>query len=170
MSPTVRRPSRVSIYLAVLSVVGAGLLSPLPAQAHRSGCHRWHSCPSDSGSYTCGDLGYRNFCPDATPRRKKVVHPLARTGTSSSEGTSGRVYRTHQLASANPVPRRAVLRDSPQVVIEKPLPSPSADSRYYGAPAPAGCPQGEHLKTDDALKCQVDASRPANPDASSTTH
>lgn len=26
--------------------------------AHRSGCHRWHSCPSDSGSYTCGDLGY----------------------------------------------------------------------------------------------------------------
>jgi hypothetical protein len=26
--------------------------------AHRSGCHRWHSCPSDSGSYGCGDLGY----------------------------------------------------------------------------------------------------------------
>lgn len=31
-------------------------LSPL--LAHRSGCHRWHSCPSDSGSYLCGDLGY----------------------------------------------------------------------------------------------------------------
>lgn len=29
-----------------------------PTFAHRSGCHRWHSCPSDSGSYTCGDLGY----------------------------------------------------------------------------------------------------------------
>lgn len=29
-----------------------------PAEAHRSGCHRWHSCPSDSGSYTCGDAGY----------------------------------------------------------------------------------------------------------------
>jgi hypothetical protein len=27
-------------------------------EAHRSGCHRWHSCPSDHGSYTCGDLGY----------------------------------------------------------------------------------------------------------------
>ena len=26
--------------------------------AHQSGCHRWHSCPTDSGSYTCGDLGY----------------------------------------------------------------------------------------------------------------
>jgi hypothetical protein len=26
--------------------------------AHRNGCHRWHSCPSDNGSYVCGDLGY----------------------------------------------------------------------------------------------------------------
>ena len=32
--------------------------------AHQSGCHRWHSCPSDSGSYTCGDLGYCSQCPD----------------------------------------------------------------------------------------------------------
>lgn len=34
------------------------------AHAHRSGCHRWHSCPSDSGSYICGDLGYCSQCPD----------------------------------------------------------------------------------------------------------
>ena len=27
-------------------------------EAHRSRCHRWHSCPSDRGTYTCGDLGY----------------------------------------------------------------------------------------------------------------
>jgi hypothetical protein len=32
--------------------------------AHRSGCHRWHSCPSDHGTYTCGDLGYCSACPD----------------------------------------------------------------------------------------------------------
>jgi len=31
--------------------------------AHQSGCHRWHSCPSDSGSYVCGDLGYYSQCP-----------------------------------------------------------------------------------------------------------
>ena len=31
--------------------------------AHRSGCHRWHSCPSDTGSYTCGDTGHSNYCP-----------------------------------------------------------------------------------------------------------
>ena len=30
--------------------------------AHRDGCHRWHSCPSDSGSYACGDLGYNKEC------------------------------------------------------------------------------------------------------------
>jgi hypothetical protein len=34
------------------------------AEAHRSGCHRWHSCPSDSGSYVCGDIGYCSGCPD----------------------------------------------------------------------------------------------------------
>ncbi|MDQ4130039.1 MAG: hypothetical protein M3133_03465 [Actinomycetota bacterium] len=28
------------------------------AEVHQSGCHRWHSCPSDTGSYVCGDLGY----------------------------------------------------------------------------------------------------------------
>jgi hypothetical protein len=34
-------------------------------EAHRSGCHRWHSCPSDHGTYTCGDLGYCSQCPDS---------------------------------------------------------------------------------------------------------
>lgn len=36
------------------------------AFAHRSGCHRWHSCPSDSGSYSCGDTGYDNYCGYST--------------------------------------------------------------------------------------------------------
>jgi endonuclease YncB( thermonuclease family) len=29
---------------------------------HRDGCHRWHSCPSDDGSYVCGDKGYDSEC------------------------------------------------------------------------------------------------------------
>lgn len=37
------------------------VLVPL-AEAHRNGCHRWHSCPSDTGSYVCGDWGYSNYC------------------------------------------------------------------------------------------------------------
>lgn len=31
--------------------------------AHQSGCHRWHSCPSDTGSYVQGDLGYVSQYP-----------------------------------------------------------------------------------------------------------
>ncbi len=27
-------------------------------EAHRSRCHRWHSCASDHGAHTDGDLGY----------------------------------------------------------------------------------------------------------------
>ena len=32
--------------------------------AHRSGCHRWHSCPSDRGTYICGVTGHCSQCPD----------------------------------------------------------------------------------------------------------
>ncbi|MFQ5656129.1 MAG: hypothetical protein ACE5G5_01140, partial [Candidatus Methylomirabilales bacterium] len=45
----------------------AGILSLLPigvSLPHSSGCHRWHSCPSDRGTYVCGDLGYCSGCPD----------------------------------------------------------------------------------------------------------
>lgn len=33
-------------------------------QAHRDSCHRHHSCPSDRGTYVCGDLGQCSQCPD----------------------------------------------------------------------------------------------------------
>src|SRR5688500_9606867 len=45
--------------LLVLLSFGPGVP---PAVAHRDGCHRWHSCPSDTGSYVCGDLGYASEC------------------------------------------------------------------------------------------------------------
>ena len=38
------------------------VLFPTESFGHRDGCHRWHSCPSDSGSYICGDLGYDSEC------------------------------------------------------------------------------------------------------------
>lgn len=47
-----------------------------PAQAHRDGCHRWHSCPSDHGTYVCGDLGYTSQCP-TTERAEPVAVPAA---------------------------------------------------------------------------------------------
>jgi len=39
--------------------------------AHKSGCHRWHSCPSDDGSYVCGDTGHYSQCGNSNDSEKK---------------------------------------------------------------------------------------------------
>ncbi len=50
-------------YLTLLFAF-ALLALPWEASTHTSGCHRWHSCPSDRGTYICGDQGYCSQCPD----------------------------------------------------------------------------------------------------------
>lgn len=74
------------------TVLLAGLLIFLVvpvANAHRSGCHRWHSCPSDHGTYTCGDTGHCSQCPDneycknQQPRRQKESSQEKKSDTSS---------------------------------------------------------------------------------------
>lgn len=70
MTPNTWWATRHVVSFAALSVL---FLLAAPAQAHRDGCHRWHSCPSDTGSYVCGDLGYTTYCggtaaPAAAPR------------------------------------------------------------------------------------------------------
>lgn len=47
----------------ILGILLIILILPV-VSAHQSGCHRWHSCPPDTGSYICGDLGYCSQCPD----------------------------------------------------------------------------------------------------------
>lgn len=42
------------VWLASVSLVAA----------HRSACHRDHSCPADADAYVCGDLGVCTACPD----------------------------------------------------------------------------------------------------------
>lgn len=44
--------------LAVCGFLVISLGLPQSALAHRSGCHNLHTCPSDTSSYVCGDLGY----------------------------------------------------------------------------------------------------------------
>jgi hypothetical protein len=68
------------VLLSITMVVIASVPFQGVAQAHRSGCHRWHSCPSDTGSYVCGDLGYACQYPTypepkrtAKPKRKPTV-------------------------------------------------------------------------------------------------
>ena len=41
-----------AVFCALLVVSLAYLFPPAPVSAHRSGCHRWHTCPSDHGTYT----------------------------------------------------------------------------------------------------------------------
>jgi|GEM_PF-5722961 len=48
------RVTQIVFFLFVLNFIAA----------HQSGCHAWHSCPSDRGSYKCGDTGHCNYCPD----------------------------------------------------------------------------------------------------------
>lgn len=52
------RRAGIAILVAAAFVGVWALASTATAEAHQSGCHRWHSCPSDTGSYVCGDLGY----------------------------------------------------------------------------------------------------------------
>lgn len=59
MSFTVRaRGLAIGVLLAMSCLVAWSV----PADAHRDGCHRWHSCPSDTGSYVCGDTGHFSEC------------------------------------------------------------------------------------------------------------
>src|SRR6266702_5565654 len=55
----VSRTVSVVALIVILAIVSIGT-----AFAHQSGCHRWHSCPSDRGTYVCGDLGHCSGCPD----------------------------------------------------------------------------------------------------------
>lgn len=59
-----------------------------PAEAHRSGCHRWHSCPSDTGSYICGDLGYTTFCPAKQGPRQAATASAAPPASADMRRTT----------------------------------------------------------------------------------
>jgi len=51
----------VVLILTILLLLGS---RPGIREAHQDPCHRRHSCPSDHGTYVCGDLGRCDQCPD----------------------------------------------------------------------------------------------------------
>ncbi len=65
----------------ILSLIILVFTIPSISFAHRSGCHRWHSCPSDSGSYVCGDLGYPCKYP-TYPKSGGILLPNTQTPPS----------------------------------------------------------------------------------------
>ena len=62
--------------LGLLIVFVFSLFAVPSASAHRSGCHAAHSCPSDTGSYVCGDTGNYTYCPNA-PAQPVAAPPPA---------------------------------------------------------------------------------------------
>ena len=53
----------MKLFILLAFLVSLFLLVTLgPVLAHQSGCHRWHSCPSDHATYICGDIGYCSQC------------------------------------------------------------------------------------------------------------
>jgi hypothetical protein len=63
-------------WLTILVIVAANFAAAGSASAHRSGCHRWHTCPSDHATYRW--RGLLCVAPYASERnstfRKRVVY------------------------------------------------------------------------------------------------
>lgn len=86
--------------------------------AHRSGCHRWHSCPSDTGSYVCGDLGYFSGCP-----QQQIILPTA-TPYPTPFPTSTPVLPTNTPIPTNiPTSKPTMIPTSTKNIIKSPKPT-----------------------------------------------
>ncbi|WP_264775294.1 SH3 domain-containing protein [Deinococcus aetherius] len=83
-----------------------------PAQAHRSGCHRWHSCPSDTGSYVCGDLGYTSGC-QANGRVQPAAAPVLSAAPPAPGGGTTRHTTTSLNLRAGPSAQSAKVATLP---------------------------------------------------------
>jgi hypothetical protein len=71
-----KRPVRSRLPLlatALVAVIAAVFASTAvePASAHQSGCHRWHSCPSDLYTYRSHGL----LCTPHHTDKIRVVYP-----------------------------------------------------------------------------------------------
>src|SRR3954453_13981581 len=77
------------------------VFSVSPVEAHRNGCHAAHSCPSDTGSYVCGDTGNSSECGSApqpttaaAPTSMPIKQFVAPVATSVPTDTPTRVPTT----------------------------------------------------------------------------
>lgn len=97
------------IISTILILVGSLVLMPITVHAHQSGCHRWHSCPSDTGSYVCGDLGYTSQCPNYYSAPKKTepsqltsIPKIPSVPLTLTKTVSGTDYKlTYQITSGS---------------------------------------------------------------------
>lgn len=101
---------RVIVFLVGLYSC-TGIITVSLADAHRSVCHRWHSCPSDSGSYICGDRGYCSQCPDnqycqgGNPRKTDELPPEPTQNQKPLE-TLSPLWEIEEIPIKEPIPKR----------------------------------------------------------------
>ncbi|WP_030317323.1 PKD domain-containing protein [Streptomyces sp. NRRL B-3229] len=118
------------------AVLILGLL-PVTAEAHRDGCHRWHSCPSDTGSYVCGDLGYDTYCGGSgggglsesldltAPEQPRIARPHAVSGgrvrltVTAEKGSRIEVAETDGFGIAEDTVATATATGGPQTITFK---------------------------------------------------
>jgi len=83
--------------LAAAAAVVVAVSVPKQAAAHRSGCHRSHTCPSDHHTYPWHGLWCTSYASERLPSDTKAVtyggifywcHGSG-TASSSTSGTSG---------------------------------------------------------------------------------
>jgi endonuclease YncB( thermonuclease family) len=111
LAVVVRQSAFIVIYLGVGT-----------AWAHQHPCHGWHSCPSDRGTYVCGDTGRCDQCPDnqfclARQPRMETQPPLPVTPPPAGQGLLVEVKRvidgdTLQLGTGGTV--RLIGVDTPE--------------------------------------------------------
>lgn len=150
-------------------------LVPVPAQAHRDGCHRWHSCPSDTGSYVCGDLGYDTYCGGSgdsdtsasesvditAPRQPKVVRPHVGRGgkvtltVTAEEGSRIEVAEADEFGDPGEVVAKARATGGAQTV------SFTADSGSHTYTVTATDAADNTSDAVEAFTLDVDAEAPA---------
>ncbi len=91
-------------FILLLTGVFALTLVTSSAQAASSGCYSWHSCPSTTGSYVCGDTGHCSQCPDnqycssGSPRLSAQPTPAASSTPPQVAPTSPTTQNTAQYA------------------------------------------------------------------------
>jgi len=61
---------RASAVLVVVVTALVAVVAAQPASAHRSGCHRWHTCPSDLYTYSWHGL----WCTSHSTDKIRVVY------------------------------------------------------------------------------------------------
>ena len=145
MGPT--RTATVAVVVAVAIAMSGGV-----AFGHRSGCHRWHSCPSDTGSYACGDLGHCSACPDnqyceaGQPRSTSSEAPRTdATGRGGSRPGVPPATRTTCRADA-PIKGNFTTYSGERCIYHTPA------GQYYGRTNPERCYATEAEAKEDGCR------------------